>query len=274
MESRLEERVRHVAPALELLKIAKRVNGGAGKGDNTPQRVDHLYLLIETREYEGEHNAIFQVRADPIILIKNDGYHRSKSFAERNDGWPNSFQLTVDKHSREVRFGPSGNIMIWPAECRGLGIASYAFGKLIRWAQEKYPDYKVLPVKVEAVDAAPDNKERRNHFYEKHGLTGKFRDPGEKSGVFTCAGVMALIPHEPSTGVEVLDVKKFACNLLKDAQESKHEAARLQSWAEREQQRAEELVRKSGVKNRFIIALIILVACLCWILYHLRQGLF
>jgi hypothetical protein len=49
--------------------------------------------------------------------------------------------------------------------------------------------------------------------------------------------------------------------------------ARLQSWAEREQQRADELVGKLGVRNQIIIVLIILVAILCWILYHFRQGL-
>lgn len=268
MESRLEEKVRHAPPATEILRINMLAPARDRDDDQDGQRVDDLYVAVETRVFESEYDAILQVRVNPIILIKNDAYHMSELFSERNDGWFNSFQLTVDKFSKEVRFGPSGNIMVVPDECRGRGIASYAFAKLIRWAQEKYPDYKVCTVRVEAVDATPDNKERRNHFYEKHGFVGSFHDPGRKAGVYTCSAITALVPHEPSAGLQTLDVKEFVGKLLKDAQERKRELERLEGRVKSERERADELHNKITARNRVILILAVTLAALCLAIYY------
>src|SRR4051794_41888301 len=53
------------------------------------------------------------------------------------------------------------------------------FSHIVRWAKLFPPDTKIEPISLASTQADQDNKDRRNHFYEKCSLLGWSLDVGK-----------------------------------------------------------------------------------------------
>lgn len=188
-----------------------------------------LTVAFEFREYHFEKMAIYQIRFIPLIRITNDAFdeiipsYPKKYKMHRGSAPSDSFHLTVNKSAESVKFGPKDYIVIADNDMRGLGIGSYAFGELIRWAKPTMPEFAVDHVKVASVDARdPVNHLRRNRFYEKHGFRGNFSDPEKTEGFYCIDRVADLIPSDvPASWVEK-DIPETILHLIERNFENQH----------------------------------------------------
>ena len=70
--------------------------------------------------------------------------------------------------------GPYSNgEIVLPEAMRSYRIGSWIISQSIEWAQQ-WPDHAVHPIMISDVDATPDNKERRNRFWQSCGF--RFED--------------------------------------------------------------------------------------------------
>lgn len=63
----------------------------------------------------------------------------------------------------------------------GQRIGTYLMNEIVQWAQQ-WPDATVASIKLYAGQAQPDNKERRNRFYEQFGIVFDYDDEQRRSG--------------------------------------------------------------------------------------------
>jgi GNAT superfamily N-acetyltransferase len=186
-----------------------------------------VYSFLEIRELDDEHRAFFQVKHVPAVSVRtsvigDETYRRVEDlWADRNAS-ANNFQLTVDKGERTARFGPKGMIMVRPDECRGRGIGSYAFGKVVEWGKENYPDYSPLPLELAYRDAAdPENRDRRNRFYERFGFRMQYNESERKNTGKAVIDKLGLLQNPGALGkVEVLSLQDAFRGLLKEQGEN------------------------------------------------------
>jgi GNAT superfamily N-acetyltransferase len=75
---------------------------------------------------------------------------------------------TFDTYSRSVKI-TNGSVMVRNG-FKGLGIGSFMFDVIVKWALERDLSFKVSPIKVAEVDATEENQARRNKFYANFGV--------------------------------------------------------------------------------------------------------
>lgn len=63
----------------------------------------------------------------------------------------------------------------------GQRIGTYLMNEIVQWVQQ-WPDAAVASIKLDAGQAQPDNKERRNWFYEQFGIVFDYDDEQHRSG--------------------------------------------------------------------------------------------
>lgn len=234
-----------------------------------------LTAVFEFREHHTETSAIYQVIFIPLIRIPNGDSgeiipNYPKKFPRRRDNiLTDSFYLVVNKTARSVKFGPKDYIIIFQRELRGLGIGSYAFGELIRWARPKMPEFTVDRVKVGAGDARdPVNHLRRNHFYEKHGFRGEFSDPDKTDGFYYIDRVSDLIASDVSPNWVEKDIPETLFKLLDRNLENENGLEKANAAIEVERNRNSALLErmikyKKRARNLgFVVVLIIVLSFL------------
>lgn len=64
---------------------------------------------------------------------------------------------------------------------KGQRIGTYLMNKIIEWAKQ-WPDARVVTIRLLDGQATPDNKERRNRFYQRFGIEFDFSDDQGISG--------------------------------------------------------------------------------------------
>lgn len=172
----------------------------------------------------------------PAVKVETTGvgdgtYRRVEHLRENRDGWPNNFQLTIDKGERTARFGPKGWIMVQPDECKGRGIGSYAFGKVVKWGKEKYPDYSPLSLELAYRDAEdPENRDRRNRFYERFGFEMRYDNPEKKNTGKAVSDKLALLEtHDTLEKADVLSLEDTFRELLKEQDKQEDTNQRLEN---------------------------------------------
>lgn len=70
----------------------------------------------------------------------------------------------------------NGEVMVKLYDLHGLHIGTYLFHKVVHWAKGFDPGCRVVPISLSRVDAKdPENKKRRNRFYENFGLRFNYR---------------------------------------------------------------------------------------------------
>lgn len=120
----------------------------------------------------------------------------------------------------------NGQIMVRVIEMRGLNVGTFQLNKIVTWAKQFNPKYKVQVVKLSAADAYEDNRDRRNTFYENFGLRFNYKEDNgvQKSsgGSFADLVVADLVAYQHLPGF----VTKNRYVVLKDLW---HYAERLRS---------------------------------------------
>jgi hypothetical protein len=96
-------------------------------------------------------------------LYIEDGGLFGGSYSPGLAGKPSHLSITA-----EDIYG--GNVMIQTTALRGHRIGTHLMNEIVEWAMQ-WPDASVMPIMLAAIDAGPDNRERRNKFYENFGIT-------------------------------------------------------------------------------------------------------
>lgn len=68
-----------------------------------------------------------------------------------------------------------------PEELRGRHLGTFAMSEVVRWAQQ-WPEAAIESITLADGDGDPENKERRNRFYEQFGLRFTYDDERRKAG--------------------------------------------------------------------------------------------
>ena len=90
--------------------------------------------------------------------------------------WDNTFEVTIDKNQKAIKFGPNSQIGLSNQEFKNKGIGSYGLSLVIRYIQANYKDFKVKHGRLSDADAAKDNFLIRESFYRNHGFKIKYTD--------------------------------------------------------------------------------------------------
>lgn len=86
-----------------------------------------------------------------------------------------------------------GAVFFDPIELRGHRIGSYLMNELVAWCSQ-WPEAGVFPIELLEGQAHPENKERRNRFYEQFGIRFKYTDASRSEGMSEPIQVRDLIP--------------------------------------------------------------------------------
>ncbi|WP_157130029.1 hypothetical protein [Achromobacter ruhlandii] len=138
-----------------------------------PEGLPIRWILVERTEtrsvgHDGKlirariRMAFQPLRVDGSLYLEDGGFFAG-SYSPGVAGRPSDLSITA-----EDIYG--GNVMIKSAALRGNRIGSHLMNEIVEWAM-KWPDASVMPIMVAAVDAGPDNRERRNKFYGNFGIT-------------------------------------------------------------------------------------------------------
>lgn len=163
-------------------------------GDKTAYvLLEYFYNKIDTYEF-------YRVSVQSICIHTKNEYIDNKSFYKKSPQgqWANKFQVIINNDKKNIKFGPTGNIILKDKEFRSFGIGTYCMSKLIEILQLRFPDYKVLNGELGSGDATPDNKYRRNSFYNNLFEYINFSDESNAIGKFGAKTVSNLKRHTSS----------------------------------------------------------------------------
>lgn len=77
----------------------------------------------------------------------------------------------------------NGEVMIRIEALRSLGLGSFLFNRVVRWAKHLNPHSTVIPLFLSEVDGTnPTNRARRNRLYRRFGLRLNFKEEDEIHG--------------------------------------------------------------------------------------------
>lgn len=128
-----------------------------------------------------------------------------------------SVSLTSDSFS-------SGAVFLDLSGFEGQGIGTYLMNEIVLWAR-RWPEAIVCPVELLSRQAYPENKSRRNHFYEQFGLVFDYRDPERNEGISRPMLAASLTPVDVwAQNIREMDVRECFAKML-----SEHTQAALMS---------------------------------------------
>jgi hypothetical protein len=133
-----------------------------------------------------------------VIPLSRINTINEQDFIHDFDNYTNTsfacFDLTLDHDKKIARFFNT-DIVLHP-DLRGYGLASYATGKLIAWAQSKKTDYRVEHIKLGRGDAESDEaRDNRNNYYTNLGFELDFsNDPECRTGHTKACSIHTLRP--------------------------------------------------------------------------------
>lgn len=185
---------------------------------HTENTVDYQILRISTGDGE-QHQVLVEIRQKTnrfhevssehqisTIMVKATYITGPMSSRHAPIGYLSKMEGNADTFNNLVKLTNGEVILREPF--RGLGIGSFMFDIIVRWAKKLDPSTKVAPIKVGAVDATEENRERRNKFYANFGISfGVPLNKGIIDGRSMPMTVDDLISHEAwSTKMERLDI--------------------------------------------------------------------
>ena len=110
----------------------------------------------------------------------------------------------------------------------GQRIGTYLMNEIVRWAQQ-WPDATVCSVELGELQAYPENKERRNRFYEQFGLVFDYRDTDHKNGLSRPMLAAELTTVETwKANLREMDVREYFSEEVFENERMKLDLARLQ----------------------------------------------
>ena len=125
--------------------------------------------------------------------------------------WGGSYKALTDIADGEVRL-THWDVQIKRTDMRGIGLGTYAMDQIVHWVQ-KWPKADVRQIRLSASDATKENKERRNHFYERFGLVFDYSEDGA-SGVSRPMKVEALKRVAPPDNITVRPMSAYLYELF------------------------------------------------------------
>lgn len=80
---------------------------------------------------------------------------------------------------------------------QGLGVGTFLFNQIVRWAKKYDPHFDVIPIKVAYTHATEDNQARRNNFYASFGIyfTDRLNNEGVVDAYSNPMRIADLTPH-------------------------------------------------------------------------------
>ncbi|CUJ49287.1 hypothetical protein [Achromobacter kerstersii] len=137
-----------------------------------PRSAPIRWILVERTETRSEGHdgklirarirmAFQPLRVDGSLYLEDGGFFAG-SYSPGFGGRPSELSITAeDIHG--------GNVMIKESALRGNRIGTHLMNEIVEWAMQ-WPDASVVPIKLAAIDARADNRERRNKFYANFGI--------------------------------------------------------------------------------------------------------
>ncbi|NUT88895.1 hypothetical protein HNO91_20910 [Pseudomonas corrugata] len=125
------------------------------------------YLLIETQlkshswSSENASTSTSKIKIRATYLYGSEGIYKSGSLISEMGGEMESYRQTVRLTNGAVLVNDS---------MQGLHVGTYIFHKIVAWAKQFDPSYKIVPISVIAGDAYKENKDRRNKLYTNSGI--------------------------------------------------------------------------------------------------------
>ena len=94
-----------------------------------------------------------------------------------------SYNKRTDRVSITSESSFEGAIFLDPQNIRGYRIGTYIMNQIISWAKHNYSSAKLDTIFLYQPQASPENKERRNHFYEQFGIKFNYSNDKKEEGI-------------------------------------------------------------------------------------------
>lgn len=185
--------------------------------EKTENLIEH-YILRTSLKSEQPHYILITIKEKSSYYIDDSLQHQIGTIdiqatyltgpTSRDNlisGHISSMGGSIDSYNKLVSI-TNGSVMV-QKNFRGLGIGSFMFDVIIKWALKLDPSFKVSTIKVAEVDATEENQARRNKFYANFGIEfGKPMNEGVVEGLSAPIFVQNLKSHNGWTArLERLD---------------------------------------------------------------------
>lgn len=156
-----------LSPNILLLKVYK---------DEISAEVPSFIILLEKKEVKTLDN--FEL--DTLTIS-----YRVLNINSTRDGH-GYFGASYNKRTKCVSITSDstfeGAIFLDPQEIRGYRIGTYIMNQIISWAKQNYPNSILNTITLYQLQARPENKERRNRFYEQFGINFNYNNDKKEEG--------------------------------------------------------------------------------------------
>ncbi|SFQ73464.1 hypothetical protein SAMN05216567_1326 [Variovorax sp. OK605] len=177
--SRLKKDGTWSKPRLQVLEIYDRE-----KGKEAGEPIAHLLLeRVETRRIDERDGSVFEASIElrfQRILPKFDARRQSPYEAGSFVG---GYSKLLEERVSLTSTGVHGNGAVFMdlSGLRGQRIGTYLFNEVVTWAKQ-WPGAEVKAITLNAGDASPSNKVRRNRLYEQFNIAFSYDDSDNRSG--------------------------------------------------------------------------------------------
>lgn len=109
-----------------------------------------------------------------------------------------------------------GAVSLDLSDFEGHRIGTYLMNEIVLWAQQ-WPEATVCSVKLLHGGSYPENKARRNRFYEQFGLVFDYSDPEQCAGLSQSMPVASLTPVDTwRQNIQEQDVRECFAKILSE----------------------------------------------------------
>lgn len=113
----------------------------------------------------------------------------------------------------------------------GHRIGTYLMTQIVQWAKQ-WPDARVASIELIDGQASDENRERRNHFWERYGLRFAFTDPSNRAGRSKAMRVADLYAVESWTqNINAHALDALVSRLLCEKERAEANARGLEEYA-------------------------------------------
>ncbi len=148
-----------------------------------------LKLDLTTTNCDSKKTLLIHERSEPTWYKGNKGiesynfvirYFVFQNYSQKRSG-PYHLHASYNTNRNTVDL-TCGGLFIDPVQLRGHGVGTFLFYRIIKWAKT-WPSANVAPIMLTSLQAYEENKERRNHFYERFGIEFNYFDQAKMEGV-------------------------------------------------------------------------------------------
>jgi len=203
--------------------------------------------------------------------LSDDAPTRWRTAADLGDAHANRLHFSVveclDVHPGGVggaaRLGPIGQIRMLPTS---LGVGTWLRAKLVAWVASLHPTVPVLSGELSSVDGAPDNRERRDRFYDRSGFTLSTPTPSG-DGAFWAERLDRLNPTCDDPRLSEFDVAQLR-ELFEASHELEARSADIAGYQVRAAQLMARLTRAQRRSGWAVAVVVGAVLALRWAFAH------